>query len=274
MEIYLQEIAGSTCLPGLRTAQKQKIFAITAGYLFGFPAGFLLAITAGGVSGCICFLLSRIMRPSIARLISHNQAYGRINRAVELEGFKIIFLLRLSPVVPFSILSYACGLSQVAFPAFCLANILGFMPCTAALVWAATHMRSVMESGGVLPVPVYIGAAVVTAALLYLATMVAKNALDAADRHAAEKSGNPWNPNVNTSARESPLQQVWAHGGHWMRVCALRARRGWCSGCAGCSRCICEPLVWAVTDGSGLGGAIVVVFVNGDFAGLPLWRDC
>ncbi|CAE7546438.1 unnamed protein product, partial [Symbiodinium sp. KB8] len=87
---------------------------LTAGYLFGFPAGFLLAITAGGVSGCICFMLSRIMRPSISRLISHNQAYGRINRAVELEGFKIIFLLRLSPVVPFSILSYACGLSQAA----------------------------------------------------------------------------------------------------------------------------------------------------------------
>ncbi|CAJ1433524.1 unnamed protein product [Effrenium voratum] len=153
---------------------------LSAGYLFGFPVGFLLAVVAAGFSGGMCFLLSRMLRPTMMRLVANNGAFRQINRAVELEGFKIIFLLRLSPLIPFSILSYACGLSKVAFPAFLIANILGFMPCTAALVYAATHARSVVESGGALPLPSYIAATAATLALLYLASKVAKNALDAA----------------------------------------------------------------------------------------------
>eukprot|EP00434_Breviolum_minutum_P034793 symbB.v1.2.030798.t1/scaffold3509.1/size56090/1 len=60
---------------------------LSAGYLFGFPMGFFLAVVAGGVAGAICFLLSRtLLRPSLIRLAANNKVFRQMNRAVELEG--------------------------------------------------------------------------------------------------------------------------------------------------------------------------------------------
>ncbi|CAK9093112.1 unnamed protein product, partial [Durusdinium trenchii] len=206
---------------------------LSAGYLFGFQLGFLIAILAGGVAGGLCFVLSRtLLRPSLIRLAANNKAFHQINRAVELEGFKIIFLLRLSPLIPFSILAYACGLSKVSCPAFLIANLLGFMPCTAALVYAATHARSVVESGGALPLPTYIAAALATLIIILLVSKVAKRALETA----RDKGPYILEEHIVSSGLEKRPHHLLFYcdfeAAIWLQCCAdvsiqRRLRRGW-----------------------------------------------
>eukprot|EP00930_Biecheleria_cincta_P048765 TRINITY_DN34025_c0_g1_i1.p1 TRINITY_DN34025_c0_g1~~TRINITY_DN34025_c0_g1_i1.p1 ORF type:complete len:276 (+),score=16.95 TRINITY_DN34025_c0_g1_i1:30-830(+) len=151
---------------------------LSAGYLFGLLQGFSIAMLAGSFAGSICFLLARtLLRPWVTKLAAGNEALNRLNRAVELRGFQIIFLLRLSPLVHFSILSYACGLSRVKFTSFLCANILGFAPCTFAFACLGSSARKLVESGARLPWPCYAVAAILTAVLMLLATKVAQRAL-------------------------------------------------------------------------------------------------
>jgi len=167
---------------------------LSSGYLFGLPLGCAVALAGGTVAAGIGFLLSRtLLRPQITELAAGNETFRNINRAVEKEGFKIIFLLRLSPLLPFSLSNYLYGLSNVGFLDFITATALGFAPGTCAYVYFATTARSVLsESSGGQPWYVYAVGIVVTLALLKVVSDVARQAVDdAIEADKAAAAGGP-----------------------------------------------------------------------------------
>jgi len=156
---------------------------LSAGYLFGLPQGIALTVLAGSTAAAIAFTLSRtFLRPQIEKLAAGNEQFVRINKAVEKEGFKIIALLRLSPLLPFSISNYIFGLSSASFSDFIAATLIGFTPGTAALIILSSSMREVAMAEGGASQPWYIYAMAITLSfcLLKLATDIAKAAVDEA----------------------------------------------------------------------------------------------
>jgi uncharacterized membrane protein YdjX (TVP38/TMEM64 family) len=51
------------------------------------------------------------------------------------EGWKIVFLTRLSPVFPFTLLNYAFGLTRVKLSHYVLASWIGMIPGTVMYVY-------------------------------------------------------------------------------------------------------------------------------------------
>ena len=118
-------IAASGVLPA-------SLLGIAAGALYGIAAGFAVA-AAGTLAGALlAFALARsLLRPFVARLLAHRPRLHRMDAVLAGDGWKLVFLLRVSPVMPFAITSYALGLSAVRFRAYLLGTIASLLPLLA-----------------------------------------------------------------------------------------------------------------------------------------------
>lgn len=82
------------------------------------------------------FLIGRtFLRKYIEDMAADNQTFRAIDAAVGREGFKVVLLLRLSPLLPFALSNYFYGLTSVEFGPYLLATLLGFAPGTFAYVY-------------------------------------------------------------------------------------------------------------------------------------------
>ena len=77
-----------------------------------------------------------------------NDRFQRIDSAIGAQGAKIIFLLRLSPVIPFNLSNYFYGLTGVKFWPYVFASWLGMMPATFLYVFIGTAGKAAVSAAG------------------------------------------------------------------------------------------------------------------------------
>src|SRR5438477_10862381 len=80
------------------------ILTIGAGFAFGLSKGFL-AVSAGSTLGAaLAFLIARfIARDKVEAIAKRNEKFRKIDDAINKQGTNLIFLLRLSPLIPFNL---------------------------------------------------------------------------------------------------------------------------------------------------------------------------
>jgi uncharacterized membrane protein YdjX (TVP38/TMEM64 family) len=115
------------------------ILTIGAGFAFGLWKGFL-AVSAGSTLGAgLAFLVARfIARDKVKAIAQRNDSFRKIDTAIGRQGAKLIFLLRLSPVIPFNLSNYFYGLTAVEFWPYVVASWIGMMPGTFLYVYIGT----------------------------------------------------------------------------------------------------------------------------------------
>ncbi len=101
-----------------------SVLTIGAGFAFGLWKGFL-AVSAGATLGAsLAFLVARfIARGKIESVSQRHEKFRKIDNAIGKQGAKLIFLLRLSPVIPFNLSNYFYGLTSVEFWPYVLVYI-------------------------------------------------------------------------------------------------------------------------------------------------------
>jgi uncharacterized membrane protein YdjX (TVP38/TMEM64 family) len=88
------------------------LLTLAAGAIFGIASGTLYTFVAATVGAALAFLVSRYLaRGALERKLANNPKFRSIDHAIGIQGRKIVFLLRLSPIFPFTYLNYALGLS-------------------------------------------------------------------------------------------------------------------------------------------------------------------
>ena len=68
-----------------------------------------------------------------------------IDKAIKSEGLKLIFLLRLCPLIPFNALNYMMGLTDIQVTHYILGNV-GMIPGTIVYVFVGTTISSIAEA--------------------------------------------------------------------------------------------------------------------------------
>ncbi|MCH6562475.1 MAG: TVP38/TMEM64 family protein [Myxococcales bacterium] len=125
-----------------------SILTLAAGAIFGLLKGTVYTFIAATLGAIGAFLVARhLARGAVARRIARNPRFASIDRAIGGQGLKIVFLLRLSPVFPFSLLNYALGLTGVRLRDYALAS-LGMIPATLLYVYYGKLIGDVAALAG------------------------------------------------------------------------------------------------------------------------------
>jgi len=122
-----------------------SILTMAAGAIFGLAWGTLWVFIASTTGSALAFLIGRYFaRGAVERKLEDSPKFKAIDDAVGKKGFRIVLLLRLSPVFPFNLLNYALGLTQVRFWHFVAASI-GMIPGTFLYVYYGKAIGSVAQ---------------------------------------------------------------------------------------------------------------------------------
>ncbi|RVW31547.1 TVP38/TMEM64 family membrane protein slr0305 [Vitis vinifera] len=120
---------------------------MSAGLLFGSFTGTIIVSISGTVAASVAFLIARYFaRERILKLVEGNKKFLAIDKAIGENGFRVVTLLRLSPLLPFSLGNYLYGLTSVKFVPYVLGSWLGMLPGTWAYVSAGAFGRAIIVS--------------------------------------------------------------------------------------------------------------------------------
>ena len=133
----------------------------SSGYLFGVYKGTGIVLISATIAASLSFLIGRtLLRDTVEKWMINYPKFKAFDKAIGKEGFKIILLLRLSPIFPFALSNYMYGLTSVDFWSYVLATCIGFTPGTIAYVYSGTIGKALTETNGIgIPWYYYLGIA-------------------------------------------------------------------------------------------------------------------
>lgn len=124
---------------------------LAAGFLFGVVRGTIIVSIASTTAAALAFLLARtVARQWVEERARRDRRFAAVDRAIGKHGWKFVALLRLSPVVPFSLSNYLYGLTAVRFWPYVAASWAAMLPATVLYVslGAAGQAGLSASSGG------------------------------------------------------------------------------------------------------------------------------
>lgn len=124
---------------------------LIAGAVFGLGTGVVTVWIGATLAVALSFLLARYLaRARVERMAQNNPKFGAIDKALGKDGWKIVALLRLSPVFPFNVQNYLYGVSSIRFWPCLIASAIFMLPGTFMYVYlgAVGGQAAVAASGG------------------------------------------------------------------------------------------------------------------------------
>jgi uncharacterized membrane protein YdjX (TVP38/TMEM64 family) len=142
----------------------EAILAMAGGLAFGPMWGTVLTTIGATFGGTLAFLVARYLGRDFIKRFFRGRLRTLDEKSAE-HGFKIIFFLRLIPLVPFNALDYAAGLSKIKLRDYVLGTFLGIMPGAFAYVNLGSRLENIYSWAFVLAVTFL--ALLVTIPMLY-----------------------------------------------------------------------------------------------------------
>ena len=163
---------------------------VAAGAMFGVWRGSLIVFIGASLGASAVYAVGVPMsRSRLMARVTRDRRVAAVRDAVRGEGAWVMFLLRLSPLVPFNILNYALALSGVRYADFAIA-LIGMIPAIIMYTYYGKVVGDVAAlAAGVAPPrgPEYYALLVVG----LIAIVVSTTMITRAARRAVERQRNP-----------------------------------------------------------------------------------
>ena len=147
---------------------------IVAGYVYGvwaLPLTYLSIVAAS----IVAFLIARYLaRDWLRAVIDRRPKYRAIDTLVGKEGWQVVALLRLSPIVPFNLQNYALGVTAIPFGQYVVGTLLGLVPGLAIYVYVGIFGSGLGQGPSPIEWVLFASGAVATVGLSILVTWQTK----------------------------------------------------------------------------------------------------
>lgn len=156
-----------------------EILDAAAGFVYGFFPALALVMFGWLLSGLVCFAVGRsVARPLLDRWFG-SERFARTEAAIERGGVTLLLAVRLIPILPFSLVSYAAGAARVPLWRFIWTTAVAYLPITALSVYFGTRLEGLSLTD-----PLVLGSAAALLALLFVGHWIARrgNGARAAER--------------------------------------------------------------------------------------------
>jgi len=164
------------------------LLTFAAGAVFGLWRGTLLVYVAASLGSSAVFAIASPLADSrFLKWLRKDPRVAAVRNAVVGEGAWVMFLLRLSPVVPFVFLNYALALSGVRYRDFMAASV-GMLPAIVMYVYYGKVAGDVAKlAAGIAPPhgPAYYALLVIGLIATIVATTVVTRAARRSMKNAA-----------------------------------------------------------------------------------------
>jgi uncharacterized membrane protein YdjX (TVP38/TMEM64 family) len=154
-----------------------EIVDAAAGFAYGFFPAMALMTVGWVLSGLVCWAVGhRVARPLLDRWFGAER-FERAERAIARGGPTLLLAMRLIPILPFSIVSYAAGAARVPAWRFVWTTVVGYLPITAIAVYFGTRLEGLSLTD-----PLVLGSALALLVLLGIGHRAAR-------RHSRSSAG-------------------------------------------------------------------------------------
>jgi uncharacterized membrane protein YdjX (TVP38/TMEM64 family) len=138
-----------------------EIVDAAAGYAYGFLPALALTMAGWIVSCLLCWAIGNsVARPLLDRWLGAER-FERIEAMIERGGATLLISMRLIPILPSSMVSYAAGAARVPVWRFIWTTAVGYLPITALSVYFGTRLEGLSLTD-----PLVFGSAAALLALL------------------------------------------------------------------------------------------------------------
>ncbi|MES1928266.1 hypothetical protein SADO_03385 [Salinisphaera dokdonensis CL-ES53] len=153
--------------------------SLAAGLIFKWW-GVPIVVVSATLGAMLAFMAGRhLARSRVERAIAKRPRLQALDRAVAADGWKIVGLLRLSPLIPFNAQNYFFGATNIGFLPFSMATAIAIIPGTVMYVYLGSIGAATGAGNGAPYWTLVIGGLVATLAVVCLVSHRARTLLAA-----------------------------------------------------------------------------------------------
>ncbi|MGY8759295.1 MAG: TVP38/TMEM64 family protein, partial [Planctomycetota bacterium] len=169
---------------------------LAIGAIYGPWIGLLIVSPASVLGATMAFVLGRgVFRPTIEKRMQGSNKFKALQAAISDNGLKILTLVRLSPIFPFTVINYAFGLTRISLRKYVVGSFVGMLPGTLLYVYLGSAVGDVgqlmsdgVQDSGRAGSLMFYGGLIATAVVTIIITKAAKQALAAATTSTANNN--------------------------------------------------------------------------------------
>ncbi len=124
---------------------------MAAGWLLGFPAGFLLSLAGAAAGTAITYYLSIILGQSAMRVLIEPEKFNNFLERLNSErAYIAVLILYMVPGLPKDFIGYVAGVSNMKFLPFLVLSLIGRTPALAVSIMTGSMLHKESYIGVIL----------------------------------------------------------------------------------------------------------------------------